>query len=219
MKKALLLKALIVIFAVLFIDQFVKIWIKTHFFYGEHIHVLGINWFQIHFIENNGMAFGMEFAGNYGKIFLTVFRLIASSGIAYYLYYLIKKQANSFLIITIALIFTGAIGNILDSMFYGMMFSESTGFDKAVFMPEGGGYSAFLYGRVVDMFYFPIINTTWPQWIPFIGGSSFEFFAPIFNVADSAITIGVFILLIFQKRLFKPKQAVEDMPSIFEKEE
>ena len=209
MKKALLLKALLVIFVVLFLDQFVKIWIKTHFYYGETFYVFGLNWFQIHFIENNGMAFGMEFAGNYGKIFLTVFRLIASSGIAYYLYILIKKEANSFLIITIALIFTGAIGNILDSMFYGLMFSESTMFDKAVFMPTGGGYSTFLYGKVVDMFYFPVINTTWAHWIPFIGGSSLEFFQPIFNVADSAITIGVFLLLIFQKRMFKPSKAVE----------
>ncbi len=216
MKKALLLKALLVIFGVLLLDQFIKILIKTHFYYGETYYVFGLNWFQIHFIENNGMAFGMEFAGSYGKIILTVFRLIASSAIAWYLWILIKKQSNSFLIITIALIFTGAIGNILDSMFYGLMFSESTGFDKAVFMPAGGGYGTFLHGKVVDMLYFPVINTTWAHWIPFIGGSSFEFFQPIFNIADSAITIGVFLLLIFQKRMFKPSKAAETVEVVEE---
>jgi len=207
LKKALLVKALLVIFSVLLIDQFIKIWVKTHFFIGETYYVFGLNWFQIHFIENNGMAYGMEFAGKYGKIILTIFRIIASGAIAWYLYTLIKKQASSFLIITIALIFTGAIGNIIDSAFYGLIFSDSTLYDKAVLFPSSRGYTTFLYGKVVDMLYFPIIDANWPKWIPFIGGQPFEFFSPVFNIADSAITVGVFILLIFQKRLFKKPEA------------
>ena len=133
-----------------------------------------------------------------------MFRILASGAIAWYLYTLIKKKANDFLIITIALIFTGAIGNIVDSAFFGLIFSESTPFDKAVLFPAGGGYASFLHGKVVDMLYFPLIDTTWPQWFPFWGGKPLRFFEPVFNVADSAITIGVIILLIFQKRLFKP---------------
>jgi signal peptidase II len=151
------------------------------------------------------MAFGMEFAGNYGKIFLSIFRIIASGAIAWYLYTLIKKKANTFLIITIALIFTGAIGNIIDSAFFGLIFSESTPFDKAILFPSGDGYASFLHGRVVDMLYFPLIDTTWPGWIPFVGGKALRFFEPVFNIADSSITIGVIILLIFQKQLFKPE--------------
>jgi signal peptidase II len=196
-------KALLVIFSVLFLDIFVKFYIKTHFFLGESYSVFGQKWFQINFIENNGMAFGMEFAGNYGKIFLSVFRILASGAIAWYLYSLIKKKANSFLIITIALIFTGAVGNIVDSAFFGLIFSESTPYDKAMLFPAGGGYAPFLHGKVVDMLYFPLIDTTWPDWFPIWGGKPLRFFEPVFNIADSSITIGVFILLIFQKRLFK----------------
>ncbi len=196
--------ALGVIFIVLLFDQIVKVYIKTHFYLGESYHVFGWNWFQINFVENNGMAFGMEFAGNYGKIFLSVFRIIASGAIAWYLYTLIKKKASVFLIITIALIFTGAIGNIFDSAFYGLIFNESNNFDTSIMFPQGGGYAPFLHGKVVDMLYFPLINTTWPQWIPHWGGKPFEFFQPVFNIADSSITIGVILLLLFQKRMFKP---------------
>ncbi len=197
-------KALTVIFSVLLLDLFTKFYIKTHFFLGESYLVFGQSWFQINFIENNGMAFGMELAGEYGKIFLSIFRIILSGAIAWYLYTLIKKKASGFLIITISLIFTGAIGNIVDSTFFGLIFSESTYYDKAILFPPGGGYASFLHGRVVDMLYFPLIDTTWPEWFPFWGGKPLRFFEPVFNVADSSITIGVIILLIFQKRLFKP---------------
>lgn len=196
-------KALIVIFSVLLLDIVTKFFIKTHFFLGESHLVFGQKWFQINFIENNGMAFGMEFAGGYGKIFLSIFRILASGAIVWYLYTLIKKKANSFLIFTVALIFSGAIGNIVDSAFFGLIFSESTPYDKAVLFPEGGGYASFLHGKVVDMFYFPLIDSTWPHCFPILGGRPLRFFEPVFNVADSAITIGVIILLIFQKRLFK----------------
>jgi signal peptidase II len=198
-----LLLSLSVVFVLLFIDQFLKIWIKTHFFLGETIYVFGLNWFQIHFVENYGMAFGMEFAGNYGKIFLSIFRLIAIGGICWYLYTLIKKNASIFFIVTISLILAGAAGNLFDSAFYGLIFSESTPFDKAVMFSQNGGYADFLYGRVVDMFYFPLFTIKLPNWFPFWGGQPFTFFEPVWNIADGAITVGVFILIIFQKRLFK----------------
>jgi signal peptidase II len=202
-------QALITIFIILIIDQFIKIWIKTHFSLGESLYVSG-SWFILHFTENNGMAFGMEFAGAFGKIILTIFRLIASILIAYYLYRQIVSKANGFLIITISLVLAGALGNIIDSMFYGLIFSESTPFQPAVMFPDGGGYASFMFGKVVDMFYFPIIETRWPGWMPFWAGEEFIFFQPVFNIADAAITVGVLILLVFQKRLFKkPEQAAE----------
>ncbi|HNZ43030.1 MAG TPA: lipoprotein signal peptidase [Bacteroidales bacterium] len=201
-KKKLLISASVV-FVILLIDQIIKIWIKTHFFLGESVHVFGADWFQILFIENYGMAFGMEFAGNYGKIALSIFRLIAICAIGWYIVYLAKKKAGTFLIVTISLIFAGAIGNIIDSAFYGLIFSESTPFDKALLFPDGGGYSTFLHGKVVDMLFFPLFTVELPSWFPFWGGQPFTFFEPVFNIADATITVGVFILLIFQKRLFR----------------
>lgn len=154
------------------------------------------------------MAWGLEIGGDYGKIFLSIIRILASIAIAWYLFSLIRKKSNSFLIITISLIFSGAIGNIVDSAFFGLIFSESTPYDIAVMFPESGGYASFLHGKVVDMFYFPLISTTLPEWVPFWGGEHFEFFQPVFNVADTSITIGVIILLIFQKRLFAEKKEI-----------
>lgn len=206
-KKRLLISTSVV-FLILFFDQLLKIWIKTHFFYGETYYVFGQNWFQIHFIENNGMAFGMEFAGSYGKIILSIFRILAIGAIGWYIFSLIKKKACIFLIITISLIFAGAIGNIIDSAFYGLIFNDSTPFDKAFLFPEGGGYATFLHGRVVDMFYFPLFTVQLPSWLPFWGGQPFTFFEPVFNIADATITVGVFILIIFQKRLFKKQEVI-----------
>jgi len=186
---------------ILLVDQGLKIWIKTHMSIGQEIHLFG-NWGIIHFIENNGMAFGMEMGGKTGKFLLSIFRLIAIVGIGYFLSSLIKKRANLGLILAVSAIMAGAIGNIIDSAFYGMIFSESFS-QPAVAFPDGGGYSSFLLGRVVDMFYFPVINTHWPNWSPIKPGQSFVFFKPVFNIADSAITCGVISIVLFQKRMFK----------------
>jgi signal peptidase II len=192
-------KALSLIFLVLLIDQVSKLYIKSTFQLGEEIRVF--DWFIIHFTENNGMAFGAEFGGKYGKLFLSVFRIFAVSGIFYWLYQSVKKNASKILIYSISLIFAGALGNILDSLFYGVIFSDSLG-RVAEFMPEAGGYAPALYGKVVDMLYFPIWQGILPEWIPFWGGKYFTFFQPIFNIADSAITVGVATMLVFQKRIF-----------------
>ncbi|WP_018108490.1 lipoprotein signal peptidase [Bacteroides propionicifaciens] len=184
--------ALITILAVLIIDQVLKVWVKTNMYWHESIRIT--DWFHIYFTENNGMAFGMEFIG---KLFLTSFRLVAVVLIGWYLVKTIKEQKKRGYIICIALIFAGAMGNIIDSVFYGVLFNDSTYSQIATFMPEGGGYAPLLYGRVVDMFYFPIIDTTWPQWLPYLGGDRFIFFSPIFNFADAAISCGMIALLIF----------------------
>jgi signal peptidase II len=214
-----LLKAIITVFVILFIDQFIKIWIKTHFCLGESYNVFGSSWFIIHFTENNGMAFGMEFAGSFGKIILTLFRIIASIIIGWYLYKLIRQKANGFLIITISLVLAGAVGNIFDCLFYGLIFSESSPFQPAVMFPSDGGYASFLYGKVVDMLYFPVIQTRLPDWMPSWVDKNFVFFSPVFNIADASITVGVFILLIFQKRLFKKEKETENPTPVVNSEE
>ncbi len=164
----------------------------------ENMQILGLNWAQIYFVENKGMAFGMEFGGKIGKILLTLLRLIACPFGIYALYYMLKNKYNKFFIFCIALIVAGAIGNLIDSLFYGILFSDSAG-QVAQFLPKNEPtYGRFLCGQVVDMFYFPIINTIWPTWLPIIGGKSFTFFDPIFNVADSSISLGAISLLIYQ---------------------
>lgn len=199
-------KPLIIIFLVLFFDQLIKIYVKTHFFLGQEVNVAG-NWFIIHFTENNGMAYGMEFGGNFGKLFLSVFRIVAVGAIGWYLWSLSKQKEDKLYIVCIALIFAGAIGNIIDSAFYGVLFSDSN-YEIARFMPEEGGYSNFLHGKVVDMFYFPVIKGHFPAWFPFWGTEDFIFFRPVFNVADASISTGVAIIILYQRRFFK-KKAVE----------
>jgi signal peptidase II len=194
-------RAILTVLLVLFLDQALKVWVKTNMFLYQDIYVAG-NWFIIKFIENNGMAFGINLPGEYGKLMLTSFRIIAAIGIIYYLGVLIKQKVHPGLIITISLILAGAVGNIIDSAFYGMIFSDSSPFAKSIMFPPDGGYSSFLHGRVVDMFYFPVLQGTWPEWVPFKGGESFEFFRPVFNIADASITIGVVTIMIFQKRFF-----------------
>jgi signal peptidase II len=197
---SLLRLSLIIIFTALFLDQALKIWIKTHMMIGQEIHVVK-NWFIIHFTENNGMAFGMQFGGESGKIILTIFRIIAAGLIFWYLVTLINKKAHKGLIFTISLIFAGAVGNIIDSAFYGMLFSESN-FNIAGFLPKEGVYGSFLHGKVVDMLYFPMIEGHFPSWFPVWKNEEFIFFRPVFNIADSCISVGVFTLIIFQKRFF-----------------
>lgn len=189
----------LIVFMLLLIDQAVKIWIKTHMTIGESIPVFG-NWFQIYFIENNGMAFGMQFGGTLGKFLLTTLRVVLIGVIIYYVKKLIESGSSRAFLTGVALILVGAIGNVIDSMFYGILFSESNFTQVAALFPEGGGYAPFMFGKVVDMLYFPIIDTTLPQWFPFKGGEQFIFFRPIFNIADSCITIGVFYLLLFKRK-------------------
>jgi len=168
---------------------------------NQEIRVFG-DWAIIHFTENPGMAFGMEFGGDYGKLALSLFRIFAVFALAYYIFHLIKKEAPKGLVIAITLIFAGAIGNIIDSVFYGVLFSDSH-YQIAEFLPADGGYGRWLHGKVVDMIYLPIIKGTMPKWVPFMGGDYFIFFRPIFNLADTAISVGVGIILIFQRSFFK----------------
>jgi len=195
-------KALIIIFVILVIDQVFKFWIKTTMTIGQEQQVIG-SWFLLHFTENEGMAFGMRLGGEFGKLILSIFRIIAVGAIGYYLYHLTRKKANFGLVFSITLILAGALGNIIDSAFYGLLFSESSYHTVAAFLPEGGGYSNFLHGKVVDMLYFPLIRGNFPDWLPFWGGQNFIFFRPVFNIADSSITVGVTLLLLFQRKFFR----------------
>lgn len=202
---SILKKAILLIFLILILDQTLKIWIKTHMMLGEEISVFG-NWFLIHFTENNGMAFGLELAGESGKIILSLFRIAAIIGIGWYLYRIYKRRAHNGLILCIALILAGAAGNIFDSAFYGLIFSESN-YQVATLFPEEGGYATFLHGKVVDSLYFPVIKGHFPEWFPIWRSEHFIFFRPVFNIADSSITIGVFLIIIFQGRFFIKEKA------------
>lgn len=188
-----------VIIILLLLDQISKVWIKTNMSIGESIMVFG-DWFQIRFIENKGAAFGFQFGGEFGKLMLSVIRIFLIGFIIYYINLLLKKREKLSLVIGISLILCGAIGNLIDSIFYGVIFSESTVWQVAEFVPIGEGYSSWLHGSVVDMLYFPIVDTVLPEWIPWIGGDDFIFFSPIFNGADSYITIGVFYLILFHRK-------------------
>ncbi len=193
-------KAALIVFLVLLVDQVLKIWIKTNMALGDNFKIT--DWAFIHFIENPGMAFGMELGGSYGKLILTLFRIIVVGGIIYWLRNLIKEKAANIAIVSVSLILAGAIGNIIDSIFYGVLFSSSNG-QIANFLPPEGGYASWFHGQVVDMFYFPLYKGYLPEWLPFWGGDYFIFFRPIFNVADTSISIGVGLLLLFQKTIFK----------------
>ncbi len=192
-------KAVFLIILVVLIDQLSKIYIKTHFILGESVTVFP--WFKILFVENEGMAWGAKIPGEYGKLFLSIFRIFAIFGIGYWLRDSLLKKEPNLLIICISLIFSGALGNIIDSVVYGRIFGDSYGKLAPVF-PDSGGYAPVFYGKVVDLFYFPLYDGILPDFIPFVGGTHFSFFDPVFNVADSAICVGVTLLLLFNKKVF-----------------
>ncbi|MCX6236960.1 MAG: lipoprotein signal peptidase [Bacteroidia bacterium] len=216
-------KSILIILLILFFDQLLKIWIKTNMMLGDEI-IITKNWFIIHFVENNGMAFGLEFGNHIGKYFLSVFRIIAVGAIGWYITKLWKRNVPFGVIACFSLIMAGAIGNILDSAFYGLIFNESYGHIATLF-PAGGGYASFLQGRVVDMFYFPLISGNFPSWLPFVGGDDFIFFRPVFNMADSSITVGIISILIFYRRFFDEKhtpvapETIEEVKKEIETEE
>lgn len=199
-------KPIVVTLLVLTADQWIKIWVKTNMYLSQEFPVFG-SWFYIHFTENKGMAFGMEFGGDWGKLALSLFRIVAVCGIGYYLFKVLPKNAHKGLKISVALIFAGAIGNILDSAFYGVIFNESYN-QLATFMPEGGGYAPFLHGWVVDMFWFPMFEGKFPEWLPLWGGEHFLFFRPVFNIADASISCGIGLVFVFNKRFFKKDEEV-----------
>jgi signal peptidase II len=194
----------LVILAVLVADQALKIWVKTHMTYQEQIPLLG-SWFRLFFIENEGMAWGWKFGGEWGKMALTLFRLVAVILGGFYIKNIVRKNTHPGFVICAGLIFAGALGNLIDSLFYGLIFSGSDiGAPLGVMFPKGGGYAGFLHGRVVDMLYAPIIeDKIMPSWVPIWGGERFTFFSPIFNIADASISVGVIALLIFQNKFFK----------------
>ncbi len=204
-------KVILIILAVLVVDQAVKIWAKTHMLMGEEIVIT--NWWRLHFTENPGMAFGMVLPGVSGKLFLSIFRLAAVIGGGWYVVHLLRTKAHWGFVVACSLILAGAIGNMIDGAFYGLMFSDSYGGSVAQLFPKGGGYAGFLQGHVVDMMWFPLFHGFFPSWVPIWGGEYFEFFRPVFNVADSAITSGVFVILVFQKYFFVEETENEQEPT------
>lgn len=217
MKAGKLSTAILIIILILIIDQVSKIYIKTSFPVGHVANILGLDWARIHFIENSGMAWGWKFGNETGKVVLTLFRLAAVIFGSWLLVKFAREKFTTGFMICVALIYAGALGNLIDSMFYGMIFDKGLHFNPqfgdyvsydGVAKLAGPGYSSFLHGSVVDMLYFPMIKSTYPSWFPFVGGEPFEFFAPIFNVADAAISTGVITLLVFQKRFYKKEGAI-----------
>ncbi|HAI56838.1 MAG: lipoprotein signal peptidase [Saprospiraceae bacterium] len=198
------------IIVVLIIDQWLKVHIKLTYPIGEGFKMFGQDWARIHFVENKGMAFGLEMGGAAGKYALSIFRILMVGLLGYIIKGLVQVKESKWLIVCFSLIIAGAIGNIIDSMVYGLIFSASSFHGPvAQFMPEAGGYAPFLQGKVVDMFHFPMVTTTWPEWVPKWGGSSFEFFRPVFNVADAAISVGVIAILLFHRRFFTKPEDVK----------
>lgn len=196
-----------IILVVLIADQALKIWVKTHMYLGQEYFIIG-DWFRMHFTENEGMAFGLTIGGDYGKIALSVFRIVAVLFIGIYLFTLLKKKTPSGLIASISLIFAGAMGNIIDSVFYGKIFTDSINRVAEMF-PDEGGYETWFHGKVVDMLYFPIYQGYLPDWLPFWKDSYFIFFRPVFNIADVAITVGVFMIIIFQRSYFREEDKAD----------
>lgn len=207
-------KAIWIIALILIVDQVSKFYIKTHFFLGEEVRVF--DWFRILFVENEGMAWGMKLPGTYGKLLLTSFRLLAIVGIGYWLYDSIRKEVPKVVLVAICLVFAGALGNIVDSVFYGIIFNDSNAQVASLF-PEAGGYASLFHGKVVDMLYFPIWSGYLPEWIPFKGGEYFTFFEPVFNIADTSISTGIGLLLLFNKSAF-PKSSETKEKEIKEEE-
>ena len=201
-------KSLLLILLILLVDQLSKIYVKTHFQLGESVEVF--SWFKILFIENEGAAWGtklsdiLPISDSLGKLILTIFRLFAIAGIGYWLYDIIKKKGTQTLVIAVSLIFAGAFGNIIDSVFYGLIFDDS--YNKVATLMAEEPYGSLFYGKVVDMLYFPLIDATWPDWVPYVGGDNFRFFEPVFNIADTAISTGVGILVFFNKKAFGKQQ-------------
>lgn len=186
--------AVAIVIAILTIDQIIKIWVKTNMTLHEQIEIF--SWFKIVFIENNGMAYGMEIGS---KLVLSIFRIIAVSVLGWYIAKQVRQKARWGYIVCLSMILAGAAGNIFDSMFYGLIFNASSEFYTSYFVPFGTGYAPFLMGKVVDMFYFPLIVTTWPEWVPMVGGSQFVFFSPIFNFADASISVSVVLLFLLYR--------------------
>jgi signal peptidase II len=204
--------AILIIVAILLIDQAIKIWVKTSMTLHESIHIT--DWFYISFIENNGMAFGMQLGS---KIVLSLFRVSAIALLGYYIWLEVGKKAKVGYLVCLSMILAGAAGNLIDCMFYGLIFNNSSEFYQSYFVPFGTGYAPFLMGKVVDMFYFPLIETEWPQWMPFVGGDHFVFFSPVFNFADASISVSVVLLLLFYRKeisqiTLKKKAPVEPEP-------
>ena len=225
MKAGKLSTSILIILLILIVDQVSKIYIKTHFPVGEVARILGMDWARLHFIENSGMAWGWKFGNEGGKVALTLFRLVAVIFGSWLIVKFAREKYSRGFMVCVALIYAGALGNLIDSMFYGMLFDKGLHFDPSIGDYVGysgiaamgqGGYSSFLHGSVVDMLYFPMVKTTYPSWIPLVGGDSFEFFSPIFNIADMAISTGVITLLVFQKRFYRKVEQNNAAPVVSE---